>query len=327
MTIAALDNEMRAKESVFSEPIKIRTLFPAPRLAPPAAIAGGATLLLGFKLDVDPRFFPGGNSLKIRLEPNGVGSLEVVNGKGGLVSFFKVIEPDPAFLGLGEIFDPALSLFQDKTNVRVTRDPHLIFVKAISPGDAIIHTRRHPSRNTLALEIRAQARGVVPGQPPTKTPPGRRFVSSKDSEPCENPTRSGRPVNPKGGGRKINLRVNVRRRDLKTMQPTCNTLSGTEIEGGIDHGPMILINLQASRAIPQVIFALVVLQFLRYPSTRFVGWQNPPIDLFRGAKLYPTLETGIPFSTPRRIYGGKRTPSTCAGISLIYARGQVNVRT
>jgi hypothetical protein len=78
-------------------------------------------------------------------------------------------------------------------------------VKAISPGDAIIHARTKTSRNILALEIRTPARGVVPGQPPTKTPPGRKFVSSKDSEPSENPVRSGRPVKPKGGGRKINL--------------------------------------------------------------------------------------------------------------------------
>ena len=47
MTMAALDREMLSKEIIPSGSIKIRALLPSPRMAPPAAFAGGSTLLLG----------------------------------------------------------------------------------------------------------------------------------------------------------------------------------------------------------------------------------------------------------------------------------------
>jgi hypothetical protein len=57
----------------------------------------------------------------------------------------------------------------------------------------------------LFVEVRAVSLGVVRGQPPTKTEPNSKFISSVDSEPNPTGINYGRPVNPIGTGRKINL--------------------------------------------------------------------------------------------------------------------------
>jgi len=205
MTMAALDREMVAKESVPARPIQIKVLHPIPRAEAPSASSGGSTLRLGFKFDVDPRDFPGGNFSKIRITPNGFGSLEIVNGIGATIRCLNPINVIGGTTNIGEVFDPALSGNQRNT-VSVTRDPHVVHVKGLAPGDAFIEAKIvDGAANMMIVEVRAAALGVVPGQPPTKTPPGRTFVSSRDSEPCKGPVRSGRPVNPRGTGRKINL--------------------------------------------------------------------------------------------------------------------------
>ena len=219
MTMAAIDSEMLAKERIPTEPIRIRPVSPIP--------GGGApTLRLGFKIDVDFPVFPNGNLFKIRLASRSTGKLEVVNGTsgrvrctnvetsgGGKISF--IFDPDqPSFVPATRLIpDPRGPLsarpFEDGGTVRVTNDPFTIHVDAFHPGNAFIDATTATSANTLALEVRASKLASVPGfAPPTKTRPGSKLISAIDSEPSPGGARGdpgGRPVNPKGTGRKINI--------------------------------------------------------------------------------------------------------------------------
>jgi hypothetical protein len=219
MTMAALDGEMRAKESIPVGPVRIRPVDPIPR-------GGAPTLRLGFKIDVDFPVFPNGDFLKIRLVSRTTGKLEIVNGANGRVRCTNIgksqgkisfaFDPDDLdFLpGTTRLIPGPRGQFSGDPlanggTVRVTRDPFTIHVDAFHPGNAFIDAATSTSANTLALEVRASKIANVPGfAPPTKTRPNSRFISADDSEPSPPGVRKdngGRPVNPKGTGRKINI--------------------------------------------------------------------------------------------------------------------------
>ena len=218
MTMAALDREMLAKERIPTEPIRIRPVNAIPR-------GGAAILRLGFKIDVDFPVFQNGNILKIRLASRSTGNLEVVNGTGGRV---KCTNVPTGPLKISFIFDPDSPSFvpatrlnpeprgpfsrlplEDGGTVRITKDPFTIHVDAFHPGNAFIDAATATSANSLAIEVRAPKLASESGfSPPTKTRPGSKFISAVDSEPGPKGARDnngGRPVNPKGTGRRINI--------------------------------------------------------------------------------------------------------------------------
>jgi peptidoglycan hydrolase-like protein with peptidoglycan-binding domain len=115
MTVASLDREMFAFENLPSEPTKIRALNPGPSSAAPGSLVRRSNLLFAVKLDLDLPNFPSSGPLqKIRLEPRATGTLEIVNGKNGLVRCDNAKQQAGAFasqVALGarvsQIFNPA----------------------------------------------------------------------------------------------------------------------------------------------------------------------------------------------------------------------------
>ncbi len=228
MTMAALDSEMLALENVSTGPVRIRALSPA--ISGPAAqaqIAGRSTLLLGFKIDVAVPVNPSGNISKIRLVPRSTGRLEIIDGISGRV-VCRNMGPeggdcddktcwifDPADPGLV----PAIRLnpepqgpmgatggIRDGGTVRVARDPHTVSVDAFRPGNSFVDASTATAAATLFVEVRAPRLGIVAGVVPTKAEPGSKFLSAeKDGDPNPTGVFGGRPINPIGTGRKINL--------------------------------------------------------------------------------------------------------------------------
>jgi hypothetical protein len=91
--------------------------------------------------------------------------------------------------------------------LRLTKDPHTVHVDAFQPGNAFIDASNGTSSQLITVEVRAGKLTPPPGfQPPTKVhPKSNGFISADDSEPCFTSNRGGRPIDPKAGGRKINL--------------------------------------------------------------------------------------------------------------------------
>jgi hypothetical protein len=109
--------------------------------------------------------------------------------------------------------------------VPLTNDPLVISVDAFKPGDAAIQTTNGRSASALAVEVRAPKLGSFPGKqtaPLTKTRPGSQFISEKgqDSSGVPGGITGGRPVNPKGTGRKINIGGEGRHPASRTIRTT-----------------------------------------------------------------------------------------------------------
>ena len=218
MTMAALDRELLAKELIPADPIRIKPVNPRPRGSRPA-------LRLGFKIDVDFPVFPTGIPTTIRLTPRSTADLEIVNGKSGRVRCTNatkgegktslIFDPDePSFIPATRLVPgPQGPLgrepLQDGGTIRITKDPFNIKLDAFHPGNAVVDASDGTSTNQLLIEVRAPRLANVPGfSPPTKTRPGSKFISANDSEPGPKmfgTSTGGRPVNPKGTGRKINI--------------------------------------------------------------------------------------------------------------------------
>ena len=80
----------------------------------------------------------------------------------------------------------------------------MIKVDAFRPGDALIQATNSTSMHPLFLEVRAPKLGPVGRPPLTKTRKDSKFLSS-DEEFDPHDVNTGRPINPIGTGRKINL--------------------------------------------------------------------------------------------------------------------------
>ncbi len=217
-TMAALDREQSARESVPAGPLQIRPINPLPRVGPPI-------LRLGFKIDLDFPVPPDGKLLKIRLTPKSTGILEILNGAGGRVRCTNgqggsqktcfIFDPKEDSLVPATRLNPVRRgpfsriPLSDGGTVRVTDDLFTIHIDAFHPGDAFVDASTARSATVLTIEVRAPIPAPVPGfAPPKKTRPGSKFISADDSEPGPKGARTdngGRPVNPKGTGRKINL--------------------------------------------------------------------------------------------------------------------------
>lgn len=222
MTMAALDKEMLAKEKVSAGPVRIDPVLPEARPSPPS----GGRVLLAFAIDVDFPVFPNGALQTIRLESRKTGSFEIINGSSGTVRCTNVVPGGFAdALKTALMFDPAEPSFipQSRLNpvrrgpnagnpfesggtFRVTGDRFNVQVDALMPGNAFIDASTATSANRVALEVRApKIVGLPKFNPPTKTRAGSRFISSADSEANLSGRNEGRPVGPKGTGRKINI--------------------------------------------------------------------------------------------------------------------------
>jgi hypothetical protein len=97
----------------------------------------------------------------------------------------------------------------DGGSVPLTKDPQLMRLESLSPGDAAIRVSRPDMSRILAVEVRQGSKGPVKGAPLTKLTAGSKFFSASRTEGGEGSDPggffSGRPVNPKRGGRLINL--------------------------------------------------------------------------------------------------------------------------
>ncbi|WP_338759987.1 peptidoglycan-binding domain-containing protein [Massilia sp. METH4] len=219
MTIASLDREMFARESMPAAPVQILPVTPRPYMGRPV-------VRLGFKIDVDFPVFPSGNLPRMRLAPVTTEKIEIVNAISGRVRCMNVgaseakvcliFDPDEPGLVPASRLNPVPrgplgeAYYADGGTVRVPASPFRIHLDAFHPGNAFVDATNGTSAATLAVEVRAPRIAAPSGfPPPTKTRPGSRFISAADSEPGfrrgSRADYGGRPVNPRNTGRKINL--------------------------------------------------------------------------------------------------------------------------
>lgn len=251
MTMAALDLEMLAKESIPSGPILIRPLRPGPSGGAPNSLVQ-RSLVFALKLDI-PNVPIIGPSLTIRLEPRTTGSLEVFNGKNGIIRCDNANQLGAASQTTGgarisQIFDPADPADRNATlrlvpeprdptveatfggRLRLTREPHIVSIDAFRPGNAFIDASNGTSSNLLTVEVRAPKLASVPGQqtqPLTETRLNRGgtiesdFISKGGTGNIPGGLTNGRPVNPKpkAGGRNINLAGEGETPDFENYTP------------------------------------------------------------------------------------------------------------
>jgi hypothetical protein len=113
---------------------------------------------------------------------------------------------------LSELSQPSnISQFPNDADggvVPLTQEPHVMRFETFRPGDASIAVTRGDILRLLLVDVRAAALGPVQRPALTKLTAGSNFFSAERNEnPEPDPTNffAGRPVNPKRGGRLINL--------------------------------------------------------------------------------------------------------------------------
>lgn len=97
---------------------------------------------------------------------------------------------------------------EDGGVVSLTNDPHIMRFETLRPGDATITVSRVDLVRMLIVEVRQDRKGPVPRPPLTKLMANSKFFSASRTEGGEFDPHGlciGRPVNPKLGGRLINL--------------------------------------------------------------------------------------------------------------------------
>jgi hypothetical protein len=97
---------------------------------------------------------------------------------------------------------------EDGGKVPLTREPHIMQLETFRPGDATITVARPDVVRMLIVEVRQDRKGPVPGAPLTMLTANSKFFSASEKEGGEPDPAGvfrGRPVNPKLGGRLINL--------------------------------------------------------------------------------------------------------------------------
>jgi peptidoglycan hydrolase-like protein with peptidoglycan-binding domain len=95
----------------------------------------------------------------------------------------------------------------DGGSVPLTTEPSVMRLECLHPGDAVISASRVGQTRLLFISVRQAKRGIVDGEPLTKLAPGSDFFSDPAASEGKDPEGffGGRPVNPKRGGRMINL--------------------------------------------------------------------------------------------------------------------------
>jgi hypothetical protein len=98
---------------------------------------------------------------------------------------------------------------EDGGQVPLTKEPHFLRFDALHPGDASIKVSRPDMSRMLVIDVRQGKKGPVGGAPLTRLTAGSQFFSTYRGEFAEGSDPQhlfkGRPVNPKRGGRLINL--------------------------------------------------------------------------------------------------------------------------
>lgn len=95
----------------------------------------------------------------------------------------------------------------DGGRVPLTSEPSVMRLECLHPGDAVISASRFGQSRLLFIAVRQGNKGKVAGPPLTKLASGSKFFSDPEAREGVDPENvfGGRPVNPKRGGRLINL--------------------------------------------------------------------------------------------------------------------------
>ena len=221
MTIAALDQELSKKKDL--GPLEI-TVF-GDKASPPAIRPPDhPSFRLGFAFDagvadvITPALRI--NSKQTRWVPGVTGTVRCAQTGGDSVATC-TNSPDPSrdtdtvdskVAFLSDSFGPsnpsAFPKPSDGGRVLLTRDPHAMRFETFRPGDATIFVRRTDTARILFVDVRADRLGPVNRPPLTKLTANSKFFSAAEAEggePDPGNVFTGRPVNPKRGGRLINL--------------------------------------------------------------------------------------------------------------------------
>ncbi|MBV9931511.1 MAG: hypothetical protein JO013_11275 [Alphaproteobacteria bacterium] len=103
---------------------------------------------------------------------------------------------------------PPTAGLADGGSILLTHDPHVMRLTTFHPGDASITVTRLNTVRILLVEVRQDAKGPVPGMALTKLTAKSKFFSAhrdEGGEPDPGGIGSGRPVNPRRGGRLVNF--------------------------------------------------------------------------------------------------------------------------
>ena len=223
MTIAALDQELLA--SVVLKPLEITVIGGSPA---PSRTAKQLSRVSSFAGARNARVASGiaaNFALPVAFTRHAPGTKSTVrcDQTGGFAAAVCENLPDPSndppksvnkrvvFLSdLAAPSSPSASAdLKDGGQVKLTNDPHFMQLDNLHPGDAVIRVSRPDQTRVLFIDIRQGAKGPVPGAPLTKFTAGSKFFSASHTEGGEGSDPegifSGRPVNPKRGGRLINL--------------------------------------------------------------------------------------------------------------------------
>jgi hypothetical protein len=222
MTMASLDDELQRKGDL--DPLEITVTGDKPivnvnpvRGRPLVRLAFGFDAALADTAPANLRFstkFSRWSPLttgKVRCAQTGKSSLAICTN-----------EPDPSreppqsvngkIAFLSDIAGPknlgAFPKAEEGGRVPLTEDPHEMRLETFRPGDATITVTRGDTVRMLIVEVRQDAKGRVNRPPLTKLTAKSRFFSASEKEGGEedpNKVFTGRPVNPKRGGRLINL--------------------------------------------------------------------------------------------------------------------------
>jgi peptidoglycan hydrolase-like protein with peptidoglycan-binding domain len=221
MTMAALDRELSAFDA--SRPLRLRDVNGKPSgfQPPPRSLTSARFSIVGFGSSAPPTAIS-----FARHAPNTVGTVTCEN-------TFLIAEAvctnlnDPAFDPPKAMSNRATFLSDlkapiplksglavtDGGRVPLTSEPSVMRLEVLHPGDAVIEASRIGQIRLLFIAVRQGNKGKVGGQPLTKLRPKTqlvpesRFFSDPAAQEGVDPENifDGRPVNPKRGGRLINL--------------------------------------------------------------------------------------------------------------------------
>jgi hypothetical protein len=243
-TIASLDDEMLKKEKAPVNGFRIIVLSPPPRSAVAVPAVQRSALTLAFKLPAvfadivpGPVINPPLPSQSIRLKPRDTAELLVKN-PGGNTIVHCINNPIPGgscFDKISWLWDPDLPQTdrlapeptgQARANIPgpnvipvefdgqvngnrfflVRAEDKRLNLDGFCPGDAtIIATNAVGQQSTVQVVVRAISDGPVKRDPLKVLAPGSRFFSAANAEFDPAGLGDGRPVNPRRGGKLINL--------------------------------------------------------------------------------------------------------------------------
>lgn len=222
MTMASLDDEMHRERDL--EPLEITVTGDKPRVYF-SSLQGRPSTRLAFGFDAGIAD-AGAPSLRFsskftRWSPSTTGTVRCAE-TGNSSLALCTNEQDPSREGshppkskvafLSDMASPSnMAQFpkpEDGGRVQLKRDPHVMRLETFRPGDSTISVTRGDTARMLIVEVRQDAKGKVARAPLTKLTKGSSFFSASLAEGGEEDPAgfcSGRPVNPKRGGRLINL--------------------------------------------------------------------------------------------------------------------------